>query len=172
MPYAFGHLVGAWIVMKGYEFLSKKKMNRTFWGVFMLGAILPDIDFIVEWILNIPFHRFLTHSITFTLFAGLITFLFFKYYKKETKNNANTLAIAMIIGCLIHLALDMFYHPGILLLWPIEGWFSWYGYIPGSFSTFFSERVDQAIFAKNMLHDMVLGTLWIIWLYWRKNITF
>ena len=78
----------------------------------------------------------------------------------------------MTLGCLVHITLDMYYRPGVILLWPIDIWISFYGIIQASYFEMATNPVQLATFADSMRNDMILGTLWVMWLYWKKNIKF
>ncbi len=173
MPFAFGHLVGTWFFGKIYEFTTKKEIDPLGWFVLLLGGILPDLDHLVDWIFKISFHRYYMHTLLFALYAGLITYLFFTIVKQLKKEphiqsiNAWYYAALITFGATIHLVLDMFYTPGVMFLWPIQGWFSYaQGYTAGVYIGSLSEFSGVA---KSMIVDMALGTAWIFWfIYTRK----
>ncbi len=179
MPFAFGHLIGAWILIKLYEYISSKKITRLEWAVYMFGAILPDIDYLVEWIFNTPFHRYLTHTLAFAIFIGIITFLLFKIIKEIliTKKKfrtlkATTYGLLMTLGIFVHLSLDMIYSPGIILFWPYNAWYSFYGLSFMSYNTVANMTLNLADYINMMILDMGLGVLWIGVLYWYGKLRF
>src|SRR3989338_808517 len=124
MPFAFGHLMGTWFIGKITEWITKKKIDPLGWFVLLLGGLLPDMDHLVDWIFKISFHRYYMHTLLFALYAGLITFLLFTILKSLKKDshiqsiNPAYYAALITLGCTIHLALDMFYTPGVMFLWP------------------------------------------------------
>lgn len=165
MAFAFGHLIAAWLGGKIYEFLRKTKISHETWFFLLLGGILPDIDFLIDWTLGLQIHRTITHSLTFMIvIAALIYFVF--YQSKQRKSFALAFAGAMII----HLMLDM-YENGLPLFWPSMIHISFTAIGPFQYSSFFqadqlAKKVTAAVF------DMALGTCWIFYLWWRKQIRF
>ena len=83
MTFAFGHLIGAWLVGKGYEFNSKGKIHRYGWFFLLLGGVLPDIDYLFEWILSSSSHRTFTHSLTFVLLVFITLFIISLFIKEK-----------------------------------------------------------------------------------------
>ena len=171
MALAFGHLIGAWICGKIYEFARKEKISQIAWFWLLFGGILPDIDFIVEWILHIPYHRTFTHSIPFVILMSIALYLILKMYKDK---NAKNYSYAFAIGICIHIFIDMFSNNGVQLLWPSPLYFS---FIKG-----ITQFTDIGMFShstqslKSMLKltifDMGLGTTWLFSLWYTKKIRF
>ncbi len=171
MALAFGHLISAWILGKVYEKASSKKLGQNVWFFLLFGGILPDIDFLVEWGLKIPYHRTFTHSIMFLVLMVLAVYIISVLYKEKY---AKRYAIAIGAGILVHLVLDMSSTNGIMFFWPNEMYFS---FTKGA--TLF---VRDALFAnstdvlKNMLKraifDMGLGIAWIFSMWQFKKLRF
>jgi len=170
MALAFVHLIGAWLFTKGYEFLSRTKINKEMWFCLLLGAILPDIDYLIDWTLGTGIHRTFTHSL-WVVIAVLFAYLVFKILKDQKKESYTA---ALGLGIVIHLLIDFFSAQGIPLLWPSGIYFSIKGlgvYNPaisllkGS-PTFLFKKLKLAIF------DMGLGTVWIFYLWLRGRVKF
>jgi membrane-bound metal-dependent hydrolase YbcI (DUF457 family) len=171
MALAFGHLIGAWICGKTYEFMQKKKIPQIAWFFLLFGGILPDIDFIVEWMLQIPYHRTFTHSILFVLVMSICLYLILKMYNDQ---NAQKYSFVFAIGICIHIFIDMFSSNGVQLLWPSPLYFSFFKGITqfidiGMFSHS-SESIKSML--KLTIFDMGLGTTWLFGLWYTKSLRF
>ena len=154
MPFAFGHLLGGWIIGN----LWNKKLSNISWFLLLFGAVLPDIDFLFEWTLMIPIHRTITHSLLFCLTIVLLTYL-------TTKNKQYSFAFG--IGILSHITLDFVWGSGVQILWPYQTYltlFSSTGFL--TTSTTLARGFSKTI----MLIDMALGTAWILLLILFKKI--
>jgi membrane-bound metal-dependent hydrolase YbcI (DUF457 family) len=167
MTYAFGHLVGAWIVGK----ISKIKSSYT-WFFLLLGSLIPDADYLIDWTLHTNIHRTITHSFFFLIIAPFFLYLILTIIK-DSKNKEFSLAFA--IGIFTHYMLDMFFHHGIPLFWPHPFHFSYYGF--GYPSTKLSASFDYSVsFLKKWLKiailDMAIGSSWIFYLLLRRKIKF
>ena len=131
MAFGFGHLIVGWLLGKLFEKISKSKLSWWCWGALILGSILPDVDLIIDWTLSLHIHRAFTHSLVFALFIGFLVYVFFEALK--VKEKSFNIALALGCGVCIHLIVDMFYAPGIMLLWPgkfIISYFSVVDYSP------------------------------------------
>ena len=171
MTLAFGHLIGAWICGKIYEFASKKKIPQIAWFWLLFGGILPDIDFIVEWMLQTPYHRSFTHSILFVLLISIGLYLILKMYKEK---NAKSYSNAFAIGICIHIIIDIFSNNGMQLLWPSPLYFSFFNGITqfidiGMFSHSSKSLISML---KLTIFDMGLGTTWLFGLWYTKKLRF
>jgi len=160
MPFAFGHLLSAWIPAKIYEWIFKKKLNHHTWFFLLFGAIIPDVDFLLDWTLGTDIHRTLTHSLLFIPIMFLLVYLLF--FKSPHRKQ---FALAMSLGIIIHIAMDMF--SGVLLFWPSQIYVSWFAFnqAPEKFLAT-ANRLSSAVL------DMALGTAWIFYLWWRKQLKF
>lgn len=166
MPFAFGHILGAWVPGKIWE--RFKKIDRLAWGALLLGAILPDGDFLLEWTIGIEWHRTVTHSIFFAVLMGIVTYYIAKYFKL----NAKQIGFAIFAGIMIHIILDAIGYPGINILWPTDWWFYWpYFYKCGVplYDRFVREPFSNMRFA---ILDMGLGVLWIGYLFAKGKLEF
>tara|TARA_Y100000310_G_scaffold341163_1_gene439422 strand:+ start:4762 stop:5280 length:519 start_codon:yes stop_codon:yes gene_type:complete len=172
MPFLFMHLIGAWILGKVCEFASKKKINHYAWFLLLVGAIIPDIDFLVDWTLGIHLHRTFTHSIFFALLSFAILYIIFWLFSDK---KARTLAFAIGAGVMVHIFFDAFSAKGIPLLWPVVNYFSFFNgiqatsTIPAMFVASDQVLVGRLKFA---LLDAATGVAWIFYLWLRKRIQF
>jgi membrane-bound metal-dependent hydrolase YbcI (DUF457 family) len=157
--FAFGHLIAAWIIGKIYE--SKLRLTNHAYYLLLLGGILPDIDFLLDWILKISIHRTITHSIFFLISISLMA-----YFILPNKNKKN-LVLALAIGISSHLLLDMLTSPGITLLWPYPLFISIKGFSAAANTSLFSNL--QTIIPYVII-DMALGTAWIFYMILTKKI--
>jgi len=172
MSYAFGHLVGAWIVGKAYQFFSKKKLSSAAWFVLLLGGILPDTDFLIDWALGYDSHRTITHSLIFLIAVPILTYILFSIAKDPGKKQ---FAVCIGLGIATHLFLDTLLGGGIPLLWPSMMHFSTSGIsnitLPGStFSR--ANPIELANQLRAAIMDMAIGTAWLFYLWFRKRIQF
>jgi len=173
MSYAFGHLIFAWIIAKGYEILSKKKLSHLTWLFILFGAILPDIDFLINWIFNLHIHRTFTHSILFVVVISLLIYAFMRIFK--SKSSAKDLALAIGIGIILHLLIDLLAAPGINLLWPWNLYISYFsvGYYSTEMLLAMSSTYESVRAALNRaILDMGFGVLWLFFLWYRRRIKF
>jgi hypothetical protein len=78
--------------------------------LILVLSIIPDIDIVVETVLNVPFHRGPTHSV---IFAVLVFVPFFIFFSKR--------AVPYFLSLVSHsLLADFFIGGNILLLWPLS----------------------------------------------------
>lgn len=172
MSYAFGHLVGAWAAGKIYEYFSKKKISHLGWFFLLLGGILPDIDFLLDWTLRYDTHRTLTHSIFFLILITAIVFTFFTITKHKEKKQ---FAFLIGLGISMHLLLDSLFGAGIPLLWPSLLHFSFtqgLSYLSPQGSAFSHGVSEIGHQLRLTILDMAIGTAWIFYLWFKKRITF
>lgn len=171
MPYAFGHLIIAWLAGKGYELISKKPLSRLVWFFLLLGAILPDSDYLIDLIFKTQIHRTITHSLLMVMAAPLIVFLLFHFLKNEEKK---IFALALGTGILIHLSLDILSPQGLPLLWPYLQYFSPQGIGPYNFEL--ALRKNTVSYLRQELNliifDCGLGLSWLFYLWHKRKITF
>jgi len=172
MSFAFGHLIGAWCAGKLYQYLSKQKISHTAWFFLLLGGILPDSDFLLDWIFGYDTHRTFTHSFFFLLLIPIIIYLIFSLLKSAEKKQC---ALLIGLGMSTHLILDGFSTYGVPLLWPSLGYYSFLSgfnpHIPeGGMLSAGAETLRQSV--KRAIFDMGLGTAWIFYLWFRKRIEF
>ena len=172
MSFAFGHLAGAWVAGKTYEYFSKKKISHYAWAFLLLGSILPDADFVLDWVLGTDLHRTFSHSFFFLIFAPFAAYLFFSIFKHPEKKH---FALFLGLGIFMHLFLDAFSTYGTPLLWPKEWYFSFFSgltpYIPdGGMLEGTADELRYKL--KLAVVDMAIGTAWIGYLWFKKRIQF
>lgn len=166
--FAFTHLVFAWLAGKGYEKIARKELPNTAWLLLLLGSLLPDADFLIDWTLGTEIHRTLTHSFLFVILGFLAAY--FIFWKNQERK---IIASALAVGIATHLFLDVFMSQGIPLLWPSLLHFSSQGiryYNPANLS-FLHQSIDvMRDTLKVAVMDMAIGTAWILWLVWRRKV--
>jgi membrane-bound metal-dependent hydrolase YbcI (DUF457 family) len=178
MPYAFTHIVFSWLFGKGYEKTFNKKILRLGWFLLFFGAVLPDIDYLLEWALNIPVHRTFTHSFLFLIFVFVLAIVVFRFlYAAKTVERER---VWFYVGCItlgvfLHILLDFVtsYTAGIPLFWPYETYY-------GLFSGIQSRAIVMAINYNTVdvlysklkwaIFDMGLGVAWLFYLIYSHKI--
>lgn len=171
MPFAFTHLIGAWITGKLFEWKGRK-LTKIEWALLLGGGILPDFDFIIHWTTNIEAHRYLTHSLFFVVLTSLLVLILTSLLKKRWQFfTPKSYAIAIGTGIIIHLILDMFNIVGIPLLWPYPVYISYFGTATSYVSTAMNVDVYRSLFRK-AIFDASLGVLWVGYFIIRDKIRF
>ncbi|MFH1395927.1 MAG: metal-dependent hydrolase [archaeon] len=182
MPFAFGHLVPAWIVGKVSEKLGKTKklLTRPEWALLLFGAILPDIDYLLQWGLGLNIHRVFTHSLFFAILTAIIVYFGARYIKEFKQDwnfiNPRNYALAIFVGICIHIILDMAEFPGVPVFWPYTEWIYLFGSI-GGWASIINEGFHGSLeFYKlayvSVIIDMAIGLVWIGYLFLVKRIKF
>ena len=172
MAFAFGHLIGAWTAGKIYEHSAKKKISHSAWIFLLLGGLLPDADFVLDWTSGSDFHRTFTHSLLFLVLVPLAVYLIFKVLKHPEKKK---FALWIGIGIATHLFLDAFFSYGVPLLWPVMWHFSFFHgimYSVPSGSLLTGTAGELAFKLKLAILDMAMGVAWIFYLWYKKRIQF
>ncbi|MCD4759998.1 metal-dependent hydrolase [archaeon] len=159
MAYAFGHLIGAWLLGLLIQKVKKIKLSRTAWGLLLIGGILPDIDLLSDWILGTQIHRTFTHSLIFALFIFGLAYLILKKYNREKQ------AIFISLGIIVHLALDSIYSPGPPIFWPWQYATAANGIVVNALDT-----LNRTV--KLEYIDMGMGVLWTAYLFIKNKINF
>lgn len=170
--FAFMHLLVAWLLGKAYEKFSRKSISHAAWFFLLLGSVLPDIDFLIDWLFQAEFHRTFTHSLLFVVSSFLLLFILFTYVHRSERT---VLAASVAAGITSHILLDMFFSYGVPLLWPSLLHFSWtqIGYFDPATPSFLNKPSEVLRRAMKMaILDMALGTAWIFYLWWRKRVQF
>ena len=176
MGFAFAHLITGWILGRIWEFSGKRKLDHVAWFCILFGAILPDMDLLLDWTIKLHTHRAITHSFLFAILVGVLGYAvvtFLKMYVWKDSNGSKTkqiiglldpkiIGISLALGITSHFLLDMITgSDGVPLLWPLMYYFGNSGvYLREGLANGFSQasyNIYQAIF------DMGLGTLWILW---------
>ncbi len=170
--FAFIHLIGAWLTGKLYEQWKKQPLEHTTWFFLLFGALLPDVDFLLDWTLGTEFHRTFTHSLLFVVAAPVVAYVILKLWHSP---EAPTAALALGMGITTHLLLDMIASHGVPLFWPslLHVSFTSVGYFDPTTPSFLnsSPEVVRRTF-KVAIVDMAAGAAWIFWLWWKKKVTF
>jgi len=170
MLYPFGHLVGAWLLGKGFEWFRKEKLHQNVWFFLLLGAIIPDGDFLLNWIFGVHSHRTFTHSILFAIALGVVAYLVFLNIKSR---NSSQYGFALFTGVMTHLLFDLPDAYGIPLLWPFLGQISLVTLTPEVILPLFSHNLEGTrVIVKKLLVDTSLGVIWFFWLWWRGKVRF
>ena len=178
MPYAFGHLFGAWAAGKVFERSFHRRISRTGWGLLLLGGILPDIDHIIDWTTGLEIHRTITHSIFFAIICWIIVYVVLKIWNSSSvKSSIDPLtAYAIFAGILIHITLDILTSGyGTNILYPFPVWLSLSGFsISRSAVPFLSGMPYDSLLVsmKAAILDMGIGVSWISYLFLTRRIRF
>ena len=138
MPFPIVHGVVAASLFIG---LQRKLNSFKDWKLVLLSAalsILPDADFVLDWIFQLHVHRGFTHSIAFGVAVGLLASVLFGARKFSHR-------LALVLAPTSHALLDFLVTNrmgnGIQLLWPLSD----YRFRLGLFDYFlfrFDPRVD------------------------------
>ncbi len=172
MTFAFGHLIGAWLLGKVYEYKSKKHLSHYAWLFLLFGAILPDADFIIDWVLGTELHRTFTHSLLFVVITPFCLYVILKNYDKE---DSFACALAFAGGIFSHVFLDFFSSQGVPLFWPSLVNFA-YNHVayfdPATPSFLHSSPEQMRSTLRFAVLDMALGTAWIFYMWWKKKVEF
>lgn len=162
MPLAVTHILVPLVLADIYrDYISKKKFNIRYVLVAGLAGLLPDIDILIGWILNLfkyfdlsQLHRTFTHTLFFPL-AFLILFLLTKNYHpgfiKKQKLKLNYIFLAVAFGILIHILLDALSSGPVYILPAIRFGFN---LIPlDSFQGTFFAGLDAIIIVIWLIHE-------------------
>ena len=172
MSFASGHIIAGYTFGKIYEKIKQIKIPQPAWFFIIFGALLPDADFIIEWLFKIDAHRLLTHSILFLIVAPFLILAIFHLLKSPNKK---IFAIALAIGILSHLTLDFCTTQGIPLLYPNLTHFSIYGINENALTNpSFLHQTEAGLQTslKLAVLDMALGATFLFYLWWKKRIQF
>ena len=162
MPLAVTHILVPLVLVDIYrDYISKKKFNIRYVLIAGLAGLLPDIDILIGWFLNIfkyfdisQLHRTFTHTLFFPL-AFLILFLLTKNYNpkiiKKQKLKLNYIFLATAFGILIHILLDALFS-GPIQIFPDV--FFGFNLIPlDSFQGTFFQGLDAIILVLWLIHE-------------------
>ena len=172
MSFTFGHIIGGWSFGKIIEKIKRIQFSHYTWFFIIFGALLPDVDFLLDWTFKTDLHRTFTHSIFFLVTAPVLTYLLFHILKHPEKKQ---FAIALGIGILSHLILDFFTNRGIPLFWPSLLHFSVYKihYFDLATPSFLdNDAAHLRTSLKLAVLDMAIGATFLFYLWWRKKIKF
>ena len=82
--FAFGHLFIGWLVGLFVGNIRGRKLSDLSWGILLFGSLLPDIDYLFDFVFNSGIHRTLTHSIFFLAVAFIVCYFVLKFMNKLT----------------------------------------------------------------------------------------
>jgi len=152
-----------WIIGKIFELFSKRKISQRNWFFLLFGALLPDADHLIDWTLGLDIHRTFTHSIFFSIIAGMILYLVL---------NRKDYSIALSVGILIHLVSDMISPFGIPAFWPsmMHLSFTYFGPLPSAGSLFTQEAAGLMSSLKLAIVDMGVGAAGFLWLLYKGKV--
>ena len=110
--------INAIIGFKLKSIIPNKKQLLT---SIIIGMMLPDLDFIIEYIINLTFtnyqlHNSIFHSIFMIPFIGLIILIYSEY---KSKNKLKIISIGISIGMVLHIILDIITLQSIGLFSPL-----------------------------------------------------
>ncbi|MBS3075207.1 metal-dependent hydrolase [Candidatus Pacearchaeota archaeon] len=177
MPYTLTHILAAIILIelfRAYVIKNNKKFPRYYILIAMIGAILPDFDIGLYYILSffgfgfLDVHKTFSHSIFIPLILFIIGFLIINYNIKNSKLGKHHIKLFSIffilgIGSLLHLILDGLFFPGIMPFYPFSNY-----YISFNILKTFPESIRNLILPTI---DAVLIIIWIFWLEFKLKIT-
>lgn len=172
MSFGFTHLIVAWFSGKGYELLARKKIHQQTWFFLLLGGVLPDIDFLLDWTLGLESHRTFTHSLFFVVAAPLVVYLLFRLVGNK---KSFSFLYALAAGISTHLLMDMFFSAGVPLFWPslVHISYTSIGYFDPATPSFLNAAAPALRrFLESALVDMALGVSWIFYLWSQRRIRF
>ncbi|MEK6969435.1 MAG: metal-dependent hydrolase [Nanoarchaeota archaeon] len=173
MTFAFGHLTGAWLFGKMTEWFSRKKIPLSAWLYLLLGGIISDIDFLLDWTFKTEAHRTFTHSLIFLMVSCFLVYvvLFLLNKSKEAK----LFSLMFGSGIVVHIVLDMLFSQGVPLFWPNLLHFSFQGlsyFDPATPSCLNGSYETIKHSLRLAVVDMALGTAWVFYFALRKRIKF
>lgn len=162
MPQAATHIIIPLVIADIYrDYFAKKKFNIRYVLIAGLAGLLPDVDILIGWFINLfkycdisQLHRTFTH----TLFFPLVFFLLFllaktsksKFLRKQ-KLKLDYIFLAIAFGIFTHIALDAVFSGPIQILPNIM-----FGYtlIPlDSFQGTFFAGLDAIILVIWLIHE-------------------
>ena len=121
MPSPVGHiLTGAVVYLAG---TNKERRSPMLLSVTLLGAMIPDFDFLPGIMIGKmgAFHHGVSHSLTFAVLFGAMVFLFVRRVDKAVAVQMATLATCSYVG---HVLLDFVGvnegTRGVPILWPLS----------------------------------------------------
>ncbi len=167
--FPFLHMAVAWVVGKLYQ--RKQEIHPYAWFALLLGSIIPDADFALDWTIGTELHRTFTHSLLGLVMGYIIVYYIAKQFTTEYKS----VALWFSVGICSHLILDMIWSKGVPLLWPslLHFSFTGVGYYDPSAPSFLhatAEKLRGSL--KLAIFDMGLGAAGVLYYAFRKRIKF
>ena len=156
-------MIGGWSLGKLIEFFFGISLTNSGWIILLFGSLIPDSDFIIEWLFKKKVHRTFTHSIFFVFFM----FIFGFFILGTIGLGHESLFISL--GIISHIGLDMIFKPGVMLLWPYSKWFSFFE-ITSNIKTKKLTITNLKYKINFLLFDSVLGLIWLSYLYFAGKI--
>jgi membrane-bound metal-dependent hydrolase YbcI (DUF457 family) len=135
MPHAVTHVLIAIIlldIIRDHVLKKKHRMKFPLHYLLIVGiaGLLPDIDIVIYWIVNIisnvplsEVHRTFTHTIFFPIIfvvAGLVTWKVKSKFLARHKMRLNTVFFIIALGTFIHLVLDATLSGVIMPIYPLN----------------------------------------------------
>lgn len=178
MPYAFFHITFAWLLTKLYCFFRKIKIDSFGWFLIIFGSVLPDIDYLLEWVLHLQAHRLFTHSLLmlFAIFIlSFFVFWFMSSFHAVPKNKVLFYTGCFVFGVFSHILLDFVvsFKGGVPLFWPNT---DFYGLLSGvktyaelnNFNFMDSSYLYSKL--KWAILDMALGVSFVFYMIYDKKL--
>jgi len=175
MPQAATHIIIALILGSLYRdhfIKNKESFSLHYILILGLGALLPDLDVALYWILYwfgfsySLVHRPFTHNLFFPLIFVIFSLITWKYKNRELgKHHLKVHMILLMIafGILIHFALDASLAGWIMPFYPFSNFAignSPFGNLPEPLNTIFFPCLDAALIV-----------LWLIYIEWKHKIS-
>jgi membrane-bound metal-dependent hydrolase YbcI (DUF457 family) len=154
----------AYVTGKVIVSVKKIKVDYLFWFFLILGGILPDGDFVLDWLFGLGLHRTYSHSLLFALVAG---FGVYYVFKKFDFKNSKVLGLGVCLGILVHIIADVITTSscgGPAVLWPVGLYFARNMVCDTAVRGFHEGSFNWAII------DMGIGAAWFLYLIVRHKI--
>jgi membrane-bound metal-dependent hydrolase YbcI (DUF457 family) len=164
MPFGFTHMFLAYVTGKVIVSVKKIKVDYLFWFFLILGGILPDGDFVLDWIFGLGLHRTYSHSLPFMILVGLGVYYVFKRFGFK---NSKMLGFGVSLGILVHIVADILTTSscgGPAVFWPIGLYFARNMVCDTVVRGFHEGSLNVAIF------DMGIGAFWFLYVIVRHKI--
>lgn len=164
MPNAATHIIVA-MVTAGVirDFVLKKRFSSGYILVAGIAGLIPDLDIVLYWFLNlitpVPLtlvHRWFFHS----LFIPLIFLAIALVFNKLKNKKAMLVSLMIALGTMVHIILDYLLSGYIRPFYPISAAQYGLNLIPHT------ELGTTIILGL----DAILLCLWLMWEYWQRNI--
>lgn len=155
-------------------YILGNKLKKPLIGAFIIGGLLPDIDFIL-----LPFsffnalHRVVTHNVFFLVIVAALFFFF-------SKTDQWKIAMFLLLGGCVHLFIDAVLDSnpsnglGVAVFWPVSEWFF------SPFNLFKNRTVAYTweqpwLFLKAILPQLIIEVPFIVgavYLFFKKRLHF
>lgn len=174
MGYIMGHIVFGWLNGRFSQWVTRVRLTHLEWGLLIFGALLPDFDNILDWVLGWNMHRTFTHSIVFLFvtfaFIYIVSCLCMRFNKDMVPRRN---AIFTTMGVLSHIVLDMTLRSGVALFWPSIQSVYLFGIEPFRVMGVYNAiQAHPKLMFTGILIDMSIGGAWIGYLFIKKRIQF